>query len=105
MATTNDKMEFAYIMAKHSELTLHTLKRIMRYASTHQRLMTEECNRGLSNLEQLKVRNVRAMILHLVGATVDACFSGDPRGATVKLRVQDGYTTDWGREGICVPTS
>lgn len=32
-------------------------------------------------------------------------FGGDPRGATVKLRVPSGKTNDWGQEGICVPNS
>lgn len=32
-------------------------------------------------------------------------FSGDPRGATVKLQVPSGATGDWGQVGICVPTS
>ncbi len=34
-----------------------------------------------------------------------AVFQGDPRGNTLKIAVPDGYTNDWGREGICVPTS
>lgn len=29
-------------------------------------------------------------------------FQYDPRGATVKLAVPDGFTDDWGREGICL---
>ena len=36
------------------------------------------------------------------GAT--AAFSGDPRGACVKVVVPSGKTNDWGRTGICVPT-
>ena len=30
-------------------------------------------------------------------------FSGDPRGAVLKLQVPSGRTNDWGREGVCVP--
>jgi len=30
-------------------------------------------------------------------------FSGDPRGAVVKLTVPSGRTNDWGQMGICVP--
>lgn len=30
-------------------------------------------------------------------------FQGDPRGATVKIRVPSGKTGDWGQTGICVP--
>lgn len=32
-------------------------------------------------------------------------FSGDPRGATVKLVLTNGRTDDWGGESICVPGS
>lgn len=30
-------------------------------------------------------------------------FSGDPRGACVKIRVPSGKTDDWGQTGMCVP--
>jgi hypothetical protein len=30
-------------------------------------------------------------------------FSGDPRGAVLKIKVPSGRTDDWGQEGICVP--
>lgn len=33
----------------------------------------------------------------------EAVFSGDPRGAAVKVRVPSGATDDWGGVGICVP--
>jgi hypothetical protein len=32
-------------------------------------------------------------------------FGGDPRGSTIKIVMPDGYTNDWGGEGICVPTA
>lgn len=32
-------------------------------------------------------------------------FSGDPRGATVKLKLPSGRTDDWGQVGVCVPNS
>jgi hypothetical protein len=37
------------------------------------------------------------------GKMIEAKFSGDPRGATVKLKMPDGRYDDWGQEGICVP--
>ena len=30
-------------------------------------------------------------------------FSGDPRGAVVKLKLPSGKTDDWGGTGVCVP--
>ena len=38
---------------------------------------------------------------------VNAClpiFSGDPRGAVLKVRVPDGFSDDLAGEGICVPS-
>jgi len=70
-----------------------------RYAETH-------CNRELTELEQVKYRRVANRILDICkefgGIPV---FQGDPRGNTVKIKVYDGYTNDFGSEGICVPTS
>jgi hypothetical protein len=41
--------------------------------------------------------------LQVVG--IEPVFSGDPRGATVKLRVPSGKCDDWGQTGLCIPTS
>jgi len=32
-----------------------------------------------------------------------AILGGDPRGCVVKIKVPDGFTNDFGNEGICVP--
>ena len=39
------------------------------------------------------------------GEPIRADFSGDPRGATVKLVMPDGRYDDWGQRGLCVPTN
>ncbi len=44
-------------------------------------------------------------ILGGVGSGFEAIFSGDPRGCVLKIKVPSGRTNDWGREGICVPSS
>jgi hypothetical protein len=44
-------------------------------------------------------------ICQQLGSGFEPVFNGDPRGATVKIRVPSGRTNDWGRVGICVPTS
>lgn len=52
------------------------------------------------------VRQCQGRIIILadkVGAA-SVLFSGDPRGATVKLTFKDGFTNDFGKEGYCVPT-
>jgi len=35
---------------------------------------------------------------------LEPVFSGDPRGAVLKLKVPSGRTNDWGSSGICVPS-
>lgn len=106
-AASKDKMEFAFLMAKHSTATLHDLQRLLRYCATYSRLMTDACNvPNLGPDYMRKVERTQKAIRKIV-ASFDATakMSGDPRGATVKIRVPDGFTNDWGQEGICVPTS
>lgn len=50
-------------------------------------------------------RNEAAIRGHCKAVGMEPVFGGDPRGATVKIRVPSGRTNDWGRIGICVPTS
>ena len=104
MLSTKDKLEFVYAMAKHSNATSHDCQRLMRYASTCQRLAETACNRELTRREILKDERCMAEIIAIL-ASIDceAKFSGDPRGCVVKIQVPDGYTNDWGREGICIP--
>jgi hypothetical protein len=102
---TNEKLEFIYAMAKHSTMTLHDCKRLLRYAVTNQRLAETACNRELTEREIRKQENVQLDIIAICAPVdVDCDFSGDPRGCCLKLKVVDGYTNDWGNEGICVPT-
>lgn len=48
-------------------------------------------------------RAEHAIVKALAPHKVTPVFSGDPRGATVKLKVPSGRTDDWGQVGICVP--
>lgn len=104
MVTTKDKLEFVYAMTKHSTVTLNDCYRIMRYAATCQRLAETACNRELSVQEIRKDENCMAEIIAILAPQDCAAnFQGDPRGCVVKITVPDGYTNDWGKEGICVP--
>jgi hypothetical protein len=102
--TSKDKMEFAYAMAKHSTVTQRECLRLLRLAATVQRLATEACNRALTPKEVRKDEKVQMDIIAILAPhDCEAKFQGDPRGCCVKVVVPDGYTNDWGREGICVP--
>jgi hypothetical protein len=108
-ASCKDKMEFAYLMAKHApNFPLAQLYKLMRYGSTLNRLAVQQSNDPKwCDVDELKRKRITRKISELVaefGGT-GVVFSNDPRGATVKIRVPDGYPNDWGREGICVPTS
>lgn len=62
------------------------------------------CDRREAQLERVLQRHVDSLPL-VDGLAVGLVFQGDPRGATVKLRMPDGRYDDWAREGICVPGS
>ena len=84
-------------------------KAIMQWATQHHELMEDSCNgvevfdREGEPLPELKRcrENIQANAAALGAKGV--VFSGDPRGATVKLVFPDGHTNDWGKEGYCVP--
>ncbi len=120
MITTKNKMEFAFFMARHSTCTQSDVQRLLRFAATHQRLQTDACNgpdysrcrseaereyvaknfaKGTRKLEKCEEK------IRLICWTFNAfpVFGEDPRGCTVKIRVPDGTTNDFGQEGICVP--
>jgi hypothetical protein len=130
--TTKAKLEFVYLMAKHSTATLAQCQRLMRYAATHQHLADDACNgpdysNSRTELNQKYVteawnkrqevlpkkrdrieQKIKKICEEFSGydahpGQVTPVFSGDPRGCTVKIRVLDGYTNDFGGEGICVP--
>ncbi len=90
--------------------------RLMRYGATYSRLQEQACNgyqdwRGnwderATKEAEAKEARIEKRVRELCAAFgCEAVFGGDPRGATIKVKVPDGYTDDWGREGICVPTA
>lgn len=85
-----------------------TLSLIARHARTHHRLAEIACGRELTAEECRRDVRIEHRIIELAESlpgTVRAKFSGDPRGATVKLvlpgewrRLHDCF----GGEGVCV---
>jgi hypothetical protein len=80
-------------------------------ATQHKRMMEDYCNIPNADVfdddgPRPRLAKLRALILKeakAMGCT-GVKFSGDPRGATVKLILPNGETNDWGKEGWCVPT-
>lgn len=116
-ATTKDKMEFAYLMAHHSGATMGQLQRLLRYGASYHSVQERHCNgdcpyphlptrAGGENCSKEMALEIKMLeIVKSWGSDFAIKFGGDPRGCTVKIVVPDGYTNDWGREGICVPTA
>jgi len=100
-------------------------RRLMRYGATYIRIQEDACNAPHARYGQdeynarmqrlwearlarneKKEARIEQRLKELCAAFGCApVFSGDPRGATIKISVPDGFTNDWGKEGICVPTS
>lgn len=81
---------------------------IFRLASTHGRLMTEKCNRQLTEREERKIENIRVRLAKVLGGTgIKLNCGGDPRGYTIKLILPSGRYNTWGGadEGWGVPNS
>ena len=89
---------------------------LMRYGATLQRLAEELCNgyrdaqgnwdarhAELAEKKQERIEGKAAKVAQSIGGKV--VTGGDPRGCVLKIIFPDGYTNDWGREGICVPTA
>jgi hypothetical protein len=97
--------DFIACMLAEVEMPVEISRLIMRDATTIQRLAAEECNRELTTRERLADEAAQRRIRERCAPfKVSPIFSGDPRGACVKLRVPSGRADDWGGVGICVPT-
>lgn len=103
--------QLAHDLAQHgcSGVTLCKCRELMKLAKRHRRIMEDYCNgvevydkdgEPLPRLARLLGRLAAAAAA--VGC-VGVVTSGDPRGATVKLTLPDGFTNDWGHDGFVVP--
>jgi len=99
--------------------------RLLHYGATYGRIQEFDCgspdakygqdeyNRRMQERwerEQERLHKKEARIVERVEKLCETIgckpiFQGDPRGNTLKIQVPDGYTNDWGNEGLCVPTS
>jgi len=101
---------------------------LCRQATTYHRIQEQHCNghpamdnpsipiadanRLQAKFEQLlekqeaNIENRVNMLCHSLpkveGKHIEPIFSGDPRGAVIKLKMPDGRYDDWGHEGICI---
>ena len=127
--TTKEREEFIVLM--HNEgMSLPAARTIMRNAATIQRCAELACSSEAADRDRIPCPGVKdedrclcdkyahesipriALAEYRAQKRIEAAckpygvnpdFSGDPRGACVKLKVPSGKTNDWGHEGICVP--
>jgi len=83
-------------------VTPRVCRQLVAKATVHHYWCEQECNGTAVGEAGDKAEKAILKLAQAIGAGVK--FSGDPRGATVKLVMPDGYTDDWGKEGVCVPT-
>ena len=116
-ATTRERFEFENLLLTHApRASVSDARRILRYGATYSRIQENNCNghadwQGNEDLEWLardekkekRIEERLASLCRSIGCGVS--FQGDPRGVTIKITVPDGFTNDWGKEGLCVPTS
>lgn len=83
---------------------------LLRHGTTYARYQEDWCNVEMSEEEttrrEAREGRLEARIAELCEPfDVQPVFGGDPRGHTIKLKMPSGFTDDWGKEGLCVPTS
>lgn len=101
---TKNRDEFIATMTQEG-LPLDMIRLVLRDAATLQRLALKDCNEGLTADETNRERQAQVRITgRCAPHGITPVYSGDPRGACVKLHVPSGKTNDWGQVGICVPT-
>ena len=82
---------------------------LIRLATRHHKMMEDDCNYGNMHDENGEPVEELSVLMGKIVEDAKEChcgvkFSGDPRGATVKLILPNGDTNDWGKDGWCVPT-
>lgn len=104
-----DVIRFAVLMGREFPAAADlagSISDLMRMSRRYAGLMERDCNTG--DVPEKTVDRLAAKIraaCEAIGAGCVPVFSGDSRGATVKLAVPSGKTDDWGGTGVCVPGS
>ena len=119
MSNQEERMKFAVTLAREFDMeagqATQDALRLIRLARSHKRYCEAECNgegakfdeEGRAIAKPKVEQRIRAVISAMSDGTdkADVKFSGDPRGATVKLILPSGKTNDWGNDGWYVPTN
>lgn len=102
------KQELLVILAhelpsESPEVIFDLVDDLVELASEHEQIQETLCNHPTDEIEE-RDQQVENKITDLLSFhNILPIFSGDPRGATVKLKMPSGYTNDSGRTGVVVP--
>lgn len=85
---------------------------LLQAAQSYYKLQVRACNRGLTDAERSRERQLELLIerqVHVLDkagtVSIGVEFAGDPRGYVVKLRLPSGRSNSFGGEGVWgVPT-
>ena len=120
-ASRKEREEFVSLIMQHVEIggwdgKFSLSQRLMRYGATYAGIQERQCNghqdrqgywdEKAATKDERKEERIRDKVIKLC-KEFDCVpeFQGDPRGATIKIMVPDGFTNDWAQVGICVPNS
>jgi hypothetical protein len=118
--TQKARYEFTRLLVEHTTVERweaeNAAEKLLRYGATLGRLAEEQCNgyqtwdgrederrARRSEVKEGRIRLKAEKLAESIGCKI--ITQGDPRGNVLKIQVPDGYTNDWVREGIGVPTS
>jgi hypothetical protein len=108
---SKDRDEFVAILAREfpdrsSAEVIGLAGELMRLGRQYGRLQEAACNGELTADQLKREARVEQYIRGICREWKMGCIlSGDPRGATVKLKLPSGKSNSWGGEGWCVPNS
>jgi hypothetical protein len=113
LAPLSPSFQLAHDLATHGECHCNGTMAayLIRLATAHQQAMEAYCNgREVYDADGEPLPHLAKIREKLTEAARDiqakgVQFSGDPRGCTVKIVCRNGFTNDWGKEGVCVPTN
>jgi hypothetical protein len=115
LAPLSPSFQLAHDLTTHGECHCNGTMAawLIRTAKAHHAMMEDYCSvpdadvfddEGDPTPRLMAVRTAIAEVAERIGAK-GVVFSGDPRGCTVKIVCRNGFTNDWGKEGVCVPTN
>lgn len=116
--TISDRREFTQALISHAQPEgdqapdiIGAADRLIRLGRRYEAIQVRWCNEDMDGPTTARQKGeeggieaeVREIARQL--GIPDVIFQDDPRGATIKLVMADGFYNDWTHEGVCIPGS